>query len=105
MLKGRCCHRLYPLPHKIMKRHTFGVVKPSLERWHCHLGHPSLPVVRKVVSTNNLPCLSESNNESVCDSCQRSKSHQLSYPISSRRSSAPLELVFSDVWGPALNSV
>jgi isochorismate hydrolase len=28
----------------------------------------------------------------------------LSYPISSSRSSAPLELVFSDVWGPVLNS-
>jgi hypothetical protein len=29
----------------------------------------------------------------------------LSYPISSSRSSAPLELVFSNVWGPVLNSV
>lgn len=33
------------------------------------------------------------------------KSHQLPYPCSSNVSSQPLELVFSDVWGPAPTSV
>jgi histone deacetylase 1/2 len=41
----------------------------------------------------------------VCDSCQLAKSHQLPYPISSSRSTVPLEQVFSDVWGPAPLSV
>jgi len=40
----------------------------------------------------------------VCDSCQRAKSHQLPYPSSSSESSAPLALIFSDVWGPACDS-
>jgi hypothetical protein len=31
-LKGWCRQRLYPLPAKLMKRHAFGVVKPSLSR-------------------------------------------------------------------------
>jgi hypothetical protein len=41
----------------------------------------------------------------VCDACQKAKSHQLPYPKSSSVSSVPLELVFSDVWGPAPASV
>jgi histone deacetylase 1/2 len=41
----------------------------------------------------------------VCDACQKGKSHQLPYHKSFNESSAPLELVFSDVWGPTLESV
>jgi histone deacetylase 1/2 len=41
----------------------------------------------------------------VCDPCQQAKSHQLPYPISTSVSTAPLQLVFSDVWGPAPTSV
>jgi len=50
---------------------------------------------------NNLPCLGESNKESVCDACQKAKSHQLPYPKSHSVSSQPLQLIFSDVWGPS----
>src|SRR5207244_3003742 len=41
---------------------------------------------------------------SVCDACQRGKSHQLPYHASSRVSTMPLELIHTDVWGPALPS-
>ena len=64
-------------------------------------GHPSVPIVTRVISSNSLPCLAESNKESVCDACQQAKSYQLRYPRSSSVSSHPLELIFSDVWGPA----
>jgi histone deacetylase 1/2 len=40
----------------------------------------------------------------VCDACQQAKSHQLPYPISTSVSHAPLEIIFYDVWGPALDS-
>jgi hypothetical protein len=68
------------------------------------LGHPSFEVVRRVISTNNLPCSSEVNKETVCDACQQAKSHQLLYSVSTSKSSAPLELIFSDVCGPAIDS-
>jgi histone deacetylase 1/2 len=42
---------------------------------------------------------------SVCDSFQQGKSHQLPYPVSTSVSTTPLQLVFSDVWGPAPTSV
>jgi hypothetical protein len=103
LLKGWCHRGLYPLPSKTAK-HAFGA-RPSLSRWHHRLGHPSSIIVRKIISSNNLPCFSESNKELVCDACQRAKSHQLSYTTSSSISSAPLELVFSDVWGPAPDSI
>jgi hypothetical protein len=62
--------------------------------------HPSLPVVAQVISHVNLPVLDESNKHSVCNACQQAKSHQLPYSVSHHKSQFPLELVFSDVWGP-----
>jgi hypothetical protein len=41
----------------------------------------------------------------MCGPCQQGKSHQLSYPKSTSVSHHPLKLVFSDVWGPAPESV
>ena len=40
----------------------------------------------------------------MCEACQCAKSHQLPYPVSSSVSHAPLELIFSDVWGHARDS-
>lgn len=105
ILKGRCYRGLYPLPSDRSIKQAFGVVKPSLSRWHNRLGHPSFSVVSKIVSSNKLPCLFESNKESVCDACQKAKSHQLPYNRSLGSSKFPLELVHSDVWGPAIDSV
>ena len=44
-------------------------------------------------------------NNNICNACQQGKSHQLPYPRSTSVSTRPLELVFSDVWGPAPTSV
>ena len=40
----------------------------------------------------------------MCDACQHAKSHQLQYNYSTRVSTSPLELIHTDVWGPALPS-
>jgi histone deacetylase 1/2 len=50
--------------------------------------------------------MSSSNKTlAVCDACQQGKSHQLPFVSSSRVVTTPLELVYSDVWGPAQTSV
>ena len=49
-------------------------------------------------------CSPSDNHVLVCDACQRGKSRQLSYTASSRVSTMPLELIHSDVWGPAVSS-
>jgi hypothetical protein len=40
----------------------------------------------------------------VCDACACAKAHQLPYQLSSSTSSAPLQFIFSDVWGHAIES-
>jgi histone deacetylase 1/2 len=106
LLQGRCVDGLYPLPSSSTSppgRHAHGAAKSSSSLWHRRLGHPSSVVVRQVLRDNEIP-FSETNKESVCDACQMAKSHQLPYPKSSSVSTSPLELVFSDVWGPASES-
>lgn len=107
LLTGRCHQGLYPVPPSKSSsriKQVCGAVKPSYERWHNRLGHPSPAVVARVVASNNLPCLSQSNKESVCDACQKAKSYQLSYFESIHKSEYSLQLVFSDVWGAAPES-
>jgi histone deacetylase 1/2 len=57
--------------------------------------------VKQVLRDNQLPYLVENNVESVCDPCQRAKSHQLPYAMSDNVSTMPLQLIHSHVWGPA----
>jgi hypothetical protein len=74
---------LYPLglsqERSSRSKQVLGVNKPSTSRWHSRLGHPSFPIVARVLRDNKLPFVSDGSSESVCDSCQRAKSHQLPY--------------------------
>jgi hypothetical protein len=77
---------------------VFSAIKLSVDRWHSSLGHPSHDIVCHIVSKNKLPCAQfDSSCELVCDACACAKAHQLPYPISTSHSSAPLQLIFSDV--------
>lgn len=81
--QGRCQGGLYPLaahpPRSSSPKQMLGINKPSTSRWHSRLGHPSFPIVKQVVSTNNLPCVSNKEIQSICDSCQRDK--VINFPI------------------------
>ena len=105
--QGKCRGGLYPLALQSSRvesrKQVFGAIKPSTSRWHSRLGHPSFSIVDRVIKNNKLSCNDDENLN--CDSCLRAKSHQLPYPKSTSVSSAPLELIFSDVWGPAPISV
>jgi hypothetical protein len=103
MHHGKVEKGLYPL--KSLEKQVCFVTKPSQARWHSHLGHPSLQIVRHVLGHNNLPVSNESFATEVCDAYQQGKNHQLPYPTSVSVSTVPLELVFSDVWGPAPESM
>jgi hypothetical protein len=110
LLHGRCRNVLYPLPAAALSKQrvnksVLAAIKPSVVRWHHRLGHASSPVVQRVLSENNLSFSKEKLDESVCDACQKAKSHQLPFPKSVSVSKAPLELIFSDVWGPAPSSI
>jgi hypothetical protein len=58
-----------------------------------------------VVSKNKLPRATfDTSSSSVCDACPYAKAHQLPYQASSSVTSAPLQLIFSDAWGPVIES-
>ena len=107
LLRGKCVGGLYPLisSSSPSNKQAFVAVKPSSAKWHSRLGHPSSAIVKFILSKNKLPHSHDYSIESVCDPCQQAKSHQLPYPISFSISTTPLQLVFSDVWGPAPTSV
>jgi hypothetical protein len=105
LLRGRCRNGLYPLPlvswvsNQPLNKRVLAAIKPTLARWHHRLGHASLPIVQRVVNKNGLSFFKEVM--SMCDACQRAKSHKLPFPKSTSVSKVPLELVFSNVWGHA----
>jgi hypothetical protein len=91
LLHRSCKGGLYPLPpSSSFLKLVFRALKIPADRWHSRLGHPTRDIVHRVVSTNNLPCTNfDSSGGTVCDACACAKAHQLSYSVSSSRSSVP----------------
>jgi histone deacetylase 1/2 len=104
LLRGRIHQGLYALEPPSLPE-VFSAVRTSASHWHARLGHPASPIVSHVLHRHELPTSSHNKNLAVCDACQQGKSHQLPFVSSSRVVTKPLELVFSDVWGPAQTSV
>jgi hypothetical protein len=79
---------------------VFSSERANFVDWHARLGHPADRIVHHVINKFQLPV---TNNKKlpICPACQRGKSHQLPFNMSENKSSVPLELVFSDVWGPS----
>jgi histone deacetylase 1/2 len=106
LARGSSRGGLYPFgPGAAASRKFSFSATTSSELWHRRLGHPAQQVVQQIIRAFNLPCVSRSKNNPVCDACMQAKSHQLPFSMSNHVSTSPLELVYSDVWGPAINSV
>ena len=67
--------------------------------WHNRLGHPSIHVLGKVL--NIVDYNVTSRNIAFCNSCPLGNSHRLFPGLLDSKAKNPLELVYSDVWGPA----
>ena len=68
--------------------------------WHRRMGHPSFGVMKKSMSSLFFGIKESSLH---CETCVFAKSHKSSYSPSFSSSSAPFELIHSDVWGPSKN--
>jgi hypothetical protein len=85
LLKGQHNQGLYflshphPLPSSFLSASLS--IQTSLDGWHSRLGHPSLRIVRQVVSQNNL-ALQRATPSFVCHVCQLGKSHRLPFHLS-----------------------
>jgi histone deacetylase 1/2 len=72
----------------------------SADLWHRRLGHPTTRIFQLLISKNKIIC----NNKRLnfqCQSCPLGKSSCLSLGPTYHKTSAPLELIFSDVWSSA----
>uniref|UniRef100_A0A2N9E5R8 Integrase catalytic domain-containing protein n=1 Tax=Fagus sylvatica TaxID=28930 RepID=A0A2N9E5R8_FAGSY len=108
LYNGLSEHGLYPIHGAILPKssspkfpksfHT-SATDASSKLWHSRLGHPQQIVLQHVLHKHlSLPV---SPNNSVCSHCLAGKMHQLPFPKSVSITSRPLEIVHSDVWGPA----
>ena len=79
---------------------TFCLPAATFRQWHHCLGHLSGSCLSTLVRHGVLGRVSVDRSHS-CTGCKLGKQLQLPYPSSLSRSTAPFELVYSDVWGPA----
>jgi hypothetical protein len=102
LLRGPNNHGLYQFPPTSNKPCPSVLVgeRISLPQWHFRLGHPAFKLVHHVLSSFNLPVLSTKHSE-MCPACLSSKSKQLSFSLSQSQAKCPLELIYTDVWGPS----
>jgi histone deacetylase 1/2 len=75
-------------------------VSSTVDVWHRRLGHPSSCILGSLVSNNKVACTSRVFNFNY-SSCPLGKASRLSLGLTGHKTYAPLELVFSDVWGPS----
>jgi histone deacetylase 1/2 len=68
--------------------------------WHRRLGHPTPRIFNLLVSGNKIVYTSRCSL-TQCQACPLGKSSSLSLRPTGHKTSTPLELIFSDVWGPA----
>jgi histone deacetylase 1/2 len=74
----------------------------SLYLWHLRLGHPNGRTLKLALKLCNISVSSNENDVSnFCTACCMGKAHRLHSTQSQTIYSQPLELVFSDLWGPA----
>ena len=78
----------------------------SLDIWHERLGHPGRNKLHTLCKLGcvGLPKADTSNNDGIeldCSHCLRGKLSRGPFKRSKTRASHPLQLIHSDVWGPA----
>ena len=69
---------------------------------HQRLGHPSSKILNHVIKTCSSFILDNKNTTfNFCDACQIGKMHQLHFPASDIKTKFPLEILHTNLWGPA----
>ena len=72
---------------------------PSPDLWHARLGYPSLSCLQLLASQGHLGSVQFQNFD--CISCHFGKQTKLPFNNSDSFSSAPFDLIHSNIWGPA----
>ncbi|KAL3830766.1 hypothetical protein ACJIZ3_019568 [Penstemon smallii] len=100
LLQGPTRNGLYVFPTCSSSPQINMSVRATPSLWHNRLGHPSMQLVNRIINQVMLP-VSKSTSKSLCSACCQGKMHQQPYTPSLNHSTAPLQLLFADVWGPS----
>ena len=97
-------HRVTQSLHRLSApQNSFSSLHPksvSPETWHNRLGHPNSQVLQRILpSVNNTR--SNKTESLPCTHCIQGKMTKLPFQESVSHACKPLEVVHSDVWGPA----
>jgi len=102
LVQGRNKHGLYEWPQRdhVSPSANFTSTKVSRQLWHRRLGHPHLKILDLVLNKFSLP-FSTKEKFHFCNSCSSNKAHRLPFQRLTLNSNAPLQTLFSDLWGPS----
>ncbi|KAH9659677.1 hypothetical protein KPL70_023950 [Citrus sinensis] len=74
----------------------------SVSLLHNRLGHPSKHVVQTLLRNNCITFIGDNKQKlEFCNACQLGKLHQFHFSATDIKSKYPLELIHTDLWGPA----
>lgn len=82
---------------KLISENSYAMKTESLQTWHKRLVHQNVKHVKSVLVKNNIPFKDE---EFFCDDCQYGKIHRLPFPATNTKTTAPGEIIHSDICGP-----
>ena len=105
--KGRRDGRLFILDSNEVKSAMYAKglkTETNIELWHKRIGHVNLQRLRGMQSKGvviGLPAFESKRVDRVCEACQLGKQHRLPFPKESSASKGLLDVIHSDVWGPA----
>ncbi|CAA7024026.1 unnamed protein product [Microthlaspi erraticum] len=102
LFQGTTKNELYewPIPKPVASTFFTSTnnLKTTISDWHSRLGHPSLPILKHIISAFSLPLSNSLSQVFPCTDCCINKAHKFPFTESTITSSRPLEILFSDVW-------
>ncbi|KAI0523042.1 hypothetical protein KFK09_005432 [Dendrobium nobile] len=100
LLLGQLHNRLYRIRIPPDIRHTaLTSTTSSNHQWHSRLSHPSKESL--AVLTRQFPNLARVILSFICESCNLAKSRKIVFNKSTYVTTAPFDLIHSDLWDPA----
>lgn len=101
LAEGKIDKHLYPIiPKSAPCAQAHVSIQASPTTWNCRFGRTSNSILQKMCFTSQIQ-LTFATSNSLCAPCQLGKSKRLPFQPSTRSSTAPLELIHCDIWGPA----
>lgn len=72
----------------------------SIQLLHNRFGHPNKHALQTIIRKLHLHHISNQSLQ-LCDTCQCGKLHQFHFPVTETKSRSSLELLHTELWGPA----